>query len=473
MKISNFQFSIKGFTFIDVLVGTALMLIIFLGISGAYQLGLKVVSQSKARISATALANQRVEEIRNLSYKEVGTTPHSVDEPEGSLPKTETISRNNIEHTVETTIKYINDCFDGPRSAECPEAPEIDDCVKDYKRAKVKVSWTTPFEGEVNLVTDVAPRNLNQEVEECTGAAAGVISVLVFNAEGTLVSSPLIEIIDPDTGNTLTAAQPVTGKYNFVLSPTTYKVEITKSGYSSNQTHQENDTYDGKTIAEPIKSHPSVYEGKLTEIGFSIDEVSSMTVQARGTKGRGYPPLHNVTFKMEGAKTVGNDSEGMPIYKYSQSHTTNGPGEINLSNLEWDSYSFYVDSPDYELIGIESPPGVETSQPIDIFPASSQEVRLILKAENTLLVKVQDVLTTEPIFMASVRLSYSGLEYQYDQTQPTNEEGETFFLPLEEVIYDLEVRAGGYETYTGQVSVSGDTTFENNPDANILLNLLP
>ena len=76
MKISNFQFSIKGFTFIDVLVGTALMLIIFLGISGAYQLGLKVVSQSKARISATALANQRVEEIRNLSYKEVGTTPH-------------------------------------------------------------------------------------------------------------------------------------------------------------------------------------------------------------------------------------------------------------------------------------------------------------------------------------------------------------------------------------------------------------
>jgi len=459
----------KGFTLIDVIVGTALMLIIFLGIFGAYQLGLKVVSQSRTRITATAIANQKIEEIRNLSYKEVGTTPHLVDEPEGDIPQSKTVSQNNINYTVETTIKYINDCFDGPRSAECPEAPEVDDCVKDYKRTKVKVSWATPFEGEVDLITDVAPENLNQEVEECTGAAAGVLSVSVFDAEGKPVPLPLIAIIDPDTGNTLTTAQPATGEYNFVLSSTTYKVEITKSGYSSNQTYREGDIYNGKTIAEPVKSHPSVYEGKLTEVGFSIDRVSSMSVQTRGTKGQGYPVIHNVTFKMEGAKTVGNDGQGAPIYKYSQISTTNGPGEINISNLEWDSYSFYVNSPDYDLIDIESPPGTATTQPIDLLPNSTKEVRLILKAENTLLVRVQDVSTTLPIFGASVRLSYNSLEYQYDETQPTDEEGKTFFIPLEEVTYDLEVRADGYNIYTGTVLVSGDTTPENNPNANILL----
>ena len=460
MKISIFHFpsSPKGLTFIDIIVGTALMLIIFLGIFGTYQLGLKVVSQSKARIIATTLANQKIEEIRNLSYKEVGTTPHLADEPEGSLPKIETISQNNIEYTVETTIKYISDCFDGPQSAECPEAPEVDDCVKDYKRAKIKVSWATPFEGEVDFITDVAPDNLNQEVEECTGAVAGVLSVSVFDAEGNPVSLPLITIIDPDTGNTLTTDQPPAGKYNFVLPPATYKVKITKSGYSSDQTYREGDIYNGKTITEPVKSHPSVYEGKLTEVGFSIDKVSLMSVQTRGTKGQGYPVIHNVTFKMEGAKRVGKDEQGAPIYKYSQNLTTNGPGEINISNLEWDSYSFYVNSSDYDLIDIESPPGTATTQPIDLLPNSTKEVRLILKAENTLLVRVQDASTTLPIFGASVRLSYNNLEYQYDETQPTNEEGKTFFIPLEEVIYDLEVRADGYNIYTGQVSVSGDKT---------------
>ena len=39
----------SGFTLIDVIVGVSLTLIVFSGIFGAYQLGIKVVSQSKAR----------------------------------------------------------------------------------------------------------------------------------------------------------------------------------------------------------------------------------------------------------------------------------------------------------------------------------------------------------------------------------------------------------------------------------------
>jgi len=461
---TQLSISKKGLTFIDVLVGISLMLIIFLGIFGAYWLSLKVVSQSKARIAATAIANQKIEQIRNLPYKKVGTNPRAIDEPIGDIPQTESISQNNTNFAVETTIKYVSDCFDGPRSAECPAAPETDDCVKDYKRAKVKVSWERPFKGEVSLVTDVAPRNLNQEKEECTGAAAGVLSVSVFNALGENVPSPLIEIIDPQTGNTLTTAQPPSGKYNFVLSPATYKVKITKSGYSSDQSYQAGEVYNGKTITEPVKSHPAVYEGKLTEVGFSIDLLGSLTVQARGTKGQGYPPIHNTIFKMEGVKTVGNDSQGDPIYKYSQNHTTNGPAKIDLSNLEWDSYSFYVDSPDYELIGIESPPETEATQPIDLLPGESKEMRLILKAENTLLVTVKDSVTLNPIFAASVRLFNLGLGY--DQIQPTDKAGQTFFIPLQATTYNLEIQADGYQIYIEEnMWISGDAT--------LTINLIP
>ena len=437
------------------------MLIVFLGIFGAYQLSLKVVSQSKARIAATAIANQKIEQIRNLPYKKVGTDPRAIDEPIGDIPKTESVLQNNTNFAVETTIKYVSDCFDGPRSADCPAASETDDCVKDYKRAEVKVSWERPFRGEVSLLTDVAPRNLNQEKKECTGAAAGVLSVSVFDALGQAVSSPLIEIIDPLTGSTLTANQPSNGKYNFVLSPANYKVKVTKSGYSSDQSYQSGDIYNGTTITEPVKSHPAVYEGRLTEVGFSIDGLSLMTIQARGTGEQGYPLIHNVIFEMEGAKLVGRDGAGKSIYKYSQSHAANGSAQIELSNLEWDSYSFYVDSPDYELIGIEFPPGTEAEQPVGLFPAENKEARLILKAENTLLATVKDSATSNPVFAASVRLFNIGLGY--DQIQPTDEEGETLFLPLQESAYNLEVQADGYQTYTEEnVWISGDVALTVN-----------
>jgi len=445
----------KGFTFIDVLVGISLILIVFLGIFGAYRLGLKVISQSKNRITATALANQQMEIIRNLPYKEVGTTPHAIDEPAGDIPQLTYITQNNTEYSIETTIIYINDCFDGPQSSQCPTAPVIDDCVRDYKRVTVSVSWGTPQKGEVVFNTDISPKNLNQEQEECTAQAAGVLSVSVFDALGVPVPFPLIEVLSSSTGSTLASYTPSSGQHDFVLVPDTYKIKITKSGYSTTQTYQEGDIYNGKIIIEPAKSHPAVYAGRLTEIGFSIDALGLMTVQTRGTKGQGYPPIHNATFKMEGAKTVGNDGAGQPIYKYSQNHTVNGPAQITISSLEWDSYLFYVDSPDYHLIDIESPPGTTTTQPVDLLPGETKELRLILKAENTLLVEVKDASSTQPIFGAEVKLSNDILGY--DEIRPTDENGETLFIPLKEDNYNLTVEAPKYASSTSVVAVSGDT----------------
>ena len=446
----------RGFTFIDILVGTSIVLVVFLGIFGAYQLGLKVVGQAKARITATALASQKIEMIKNLPYKEIGTTPHSLDEPAGEIPQTETIMRNNIDYNVETEIIYINDCFDGPQSSECPSAPLTDDCPRDYKRAKVQVSWSTPSQGELFLLTDIMPRNLNQEEEECTGQAAGVLSVSVFDALGQPVIVPLIELADPETGTFLTSSQPFSGKHDFVLAPGDYKITVSKVNYSSSQTYQAGDIYQGKIIAEPLKAHASVYEGRLTETGFSIDALGDMAVEVRGTKAQGYPPIHNATFKMEGVKTVGNDGTGKPIYKYSQNQTTNGAAQITVNNLEWDSYSFYVDSPDYHLIGIEFPVGTTTTQPVDLLPGESKEVRLILKAENTFLATVKDASTTEPVFGAGLRLFNFDLDY--DEIQPTDREGKTLFIPLQEAAYSYEVQKEDYQTLFGEIWVSGDAT---------------
>jgi len=56
----------KAFSLIEAIIGISLMLIVFLGIFGVFQLALKVVAQSKARVTAISIANQKIEDIRNM-----------------------------------------------------------------------------------------------------------------------------------------------------------------------------------------------------------------------------------------------------------------------------------------------------------------------------------------------------------------------------------------------------------------------
>ena len=432
----------KGFSLIEVLVGVSLTLIVFLGIFGAYQLGLKAIIQSRNKIVATAIANGEIEKIRNLSYGSVGVVNSF---PSGILLASSVKQQNNSNYTIERRVDYVIDVSDGI-------AVPDDECPNDYKRAEIKVSWSGRFSGEVILTTDIAPLSLAEECSE-TG---GVLKVSVFNAVGLMVPSPLIEVKDPITLQTLKSATPVSGEHYFSLEPTTYKIVVSKTGYSTEQTYGSGEIYNSKTIITPENPHPIVFGGQLTENSFSIDGLSSMTIQTRGTKGQGYPIVHNVTFTLTGAKRVGLDANENPIYKYSQAHITNGPGQVEISNLEWDLCSFSVFTPGLDLVGIESPPEIETTQPVGLAPNTSLSVRLIVKAENSLLVTVQDITTGEPIFSASVRLSNTGLGY--DTTQYTGENGRTYFIPLEPATYNLEIQAPGYAILTTQTFVSGDTT---------------
>jgi hypothetical protein len=83
-------------------------------------------------------------------------------------------------------------------------------------------------------------------------------------------------------------------------------------------------------------------------------------------------------------------------------------------------------------------------------------VDLYLEAENSLLVTVQDSETLEPIFSAAVRLY--NLNLGYDVLQYTDEDGQTYFIPLDLATYNLEITAPGYSDFASTVSVSGDET---------------
>jgi len=284
-KIDTRRLKGSGFTLVETLIGLSLTLIVFLGIFGAYQLGIKVMGQSKARVGAIALADKQMETIRNLAYADVGTYSCRPEYPNCDFSQPDTIVQgypfgkvkdsyqsvlNNVSYTISTKIDYAVDEFDGI-------AEPTDDCPNDYKKVKVAVSWGGKFSGEADFDTIIAPKSEQAECEE-TG---GVLKVTVFDAIGQLVLFPSITITNVHTG-LIKTAQPDNGVAYITLPPDTsaYKIEVTKSGYSSERTYAVGEVYNGQTIKTPTKPNVTLIEGKLIETSFSIDKVSLLSVSS-------------------------------------------------------------------------------------------------------------------------------------------------------------------------------------------------
>ena len=170
--------------------------------------------------------------------------------------------------------------------------------------------------------------------------------------------------------------------------------------------------------------------------------------------------IGNVSFNLQGNKTIGTDADEEPIYKYSANFTTNSLGQLDIPDLEWDAYDFTINPMENLDLVSTDPVSDPLGQDIDLLPLANQPVSLFLEAENSLLAMVRDSETLEPIFSAQVKLFSNGLGY--DQTQFTDEQGQTLFIPLQIGNYNIEVQADGYGSYSGTVSVSGDKTMTVN-----------
>ncbi len=248
----------KGFSLIEVLVGIFLALIVFLAVFAGYQLILKVVGQNRSRVAATSLASAELEKIRNLSYESIGVVG---DYPDGVLEAETVKNLNGEDFTILRRVDFIVDEADGLESPE-------DDCPNDYKKAYIKVSWTGSFDGEVEMSTDIAPENIIQECAQ----VGGIFSVSVFDAQGLMVSNPLIEIKNIQTGDIIKTATPTEGTHLFSLPAETYRVEVSKTGYNSSR------TYSVEEVTTPERPDLIVIEGRVTERSFPIDKISSLSV---------------------------------------------------------------------------------------------------------------------------------------------------------------------------------------------------
>ncbi len=379
----------KGFSLLEVLVATAIFLLFALGIYGSIHLVFKIVYMSRLRILETALLSEQLEVARNLSYDNVGII-NGV--PSGVLPHTTSTVRNGMQFNLITTVRNIDDPFDGT-AAGTPR----DTSPADYKLVEISaICNNCEQQTPVILSTMVAPKNLE-------GASVnGSLFITVFDANGLPVAGANVDVTNTSRSpNTIISDTTNNdGLVAIVDTPTgtiSYNIRVSKAGYSSDYT-----VSSSVSVPNPVKPPSTVASQTVTELSFGIDQLSSINLNTVDTN---CAVLANQAFSIWGEKIIGTNPT---VYKYSKNLTTNGSGNYNFGSMEWDKYHVTVS-------GAQDIAGSIPMIPLNLTPGLSQNFTLILKAHatNSLLVQVKDAGTGLPLSNATVHLY---IPSGYDET---------------------------------------------------------
>jgi type II secretory pathway pseudopilin PulG len=128
-----------GFSIVEAIVGVAVFALVSIGVYGSFLQIFDISKLAHVKILAVALANEQYEIIRNLPYSDVGITGGI---PDGVLPHVNTVTRDGVNFSVTTTIRNIDDAFDG----KIDTTPK-DLSPADYKLVEVVVGWGGTTEG--------------------------------------------------------------------------------------------------------------------------------------------------------------------------------------------------------------------------------------------------------------------------------------------------------------------------------------
>lgn len=435
---------LKGFTLIETLVFLFLFSLISVVFYQAYAVGTRTIIETKNRLGATALANQKMEIIRSIAYSDIGTTTGI---PSGTLAENETISVNTIRYSVHAYVGSVDDPFDGTLGG----SPN-DVVPNDYKRVRLTVSWGTGgADQQVVIFGRFSPNGIE------TPAGGGILSVNVLDASGSGVSGASVRIRNPSESVDLTATSDLTGNVTSVGAPAgsqNYELTVSKSGYYGAQTYAPTASF------TPIDIHASVVDNALNQTTIVMDQYADIGIHSVDPFGTDVP---NVGMAIKGGRLFGTDTALSPpeIYSFSDSITTGSSGEEDIQDQSYGTYTVSSVSKSGFTFYKLSPDGPAYNQ-FSALAGVNNAVAVVMldDAVSSLWVKVNDQSDPPgPVSGASVHLSES--ISGYDATVTTDAFGYAFFptaLPaLVAGTYDLGVSATGFVTETGTVAIGGSS----------------
>ncbi len=373
----------SGLTLIESLVAVVVFLIISVAVYQAFIVVLKAVAASRTKLTATVLASEQFEIMRNLPYEDVGTVNGL---PVGILLPAQTLERDGRLFTITTVIRSVDDPFDGVIGGEPNDLSPAD-----YKLASVDIACDACKNFQtMRFTTMVAPRSLE------TTSNNGALFVKVIDAAGQPIAGAAVHIENNLASPAISVSDTTnaSGVLQIVDAPPgveAYEIEITKVGHTSDQTYPSG----ALENPNPLKPHATVAVQQVTQVTFIIDQVSTVSVASRTETCAVVP---NVDFTLMGTRLIGTNPD---VYKYDSAHVTNGSGTLSLNGLEWDTYNVSVTDALYDIAGMIP------IMPLALNPGASQDISFILTAKNpqSLLVTVRDAASSLPLSGATVRLT--------------------------------------------------------------------
>jgi prepilin-type N-terminal cleavage/methylation domain-containing protein len=254
----------RGFSLIELLIVAAVISLFFGGLFTTVQTSLRLISDTRARLSALTVASDHLEYIRSLSYDAVGTVSGL---PPGLIPQVSTTSLNQIAFTRRTLIEYVDDPADGSGAADS------NSITTDFKRVKVEVSWTRQgVTDSVVLISNIIPRSIE------TSVGGGTIRVNVTDANILPLAGMTVRLLNTSGTTTVdvTRSTDATGVALFGGAPAqaNYQVFVSEPGYSSAQTYVAT-----TSLPNPSALPLSVTEANVTTVNFQIDRISTLGLE--------------------------------------------------------------------------------------------------------------------------------------------------------------------------------------------------
>ena len=269
----------SGFSFVEAIIVASLSVLIFGALFSSFQYTLQLINNSRAKLSALSVANDRMEYFRSLPYDDVGTISGI---PNGTIPQNSTTSLNGIEFAERVLVEYVDDPADGQDTATTSDSNAI---PSDYKRIKVEYTWTIGnATSSISLISNVVPRSVE------TTAGGGTVRINVIDADSLFLPGASVRLLNDTTTSTIdvTRLTDSSGAALFSGAPAAsgYQVFVTAniSGeqYSTAQTYQATSSNPNPTVA-PF----AVLEADVSTLTFQIGELSDLDIVSYADLGEG------------------------------------------------------------------------------------------------------------------------------------------------------------------------------------------
>jgi hypothetical protein len=437
----------KGFLLIEGLTVLFIFALVTVTFYSVFSIGIRYIQDAKNRLGALAIANEKIEIIRNLQYDSIGTDEGAI---EGDIPQDQDVLENTRQYHIHTDVSYIDDPYDGLAYSDTA-------WFEDYKRVTITVSWINGGGmEEVELISRFVPPG-----KEVPHIGDGILSINIFSDQpgGVGIPSSRVDIYNPDTGIDTFGTTDSTGNVTFMGSRVSdsiqkYQLTVTKNGYETVHTMSPYPT----TAYEPIDVHASVVTGSMNVKNLVQNELASIKISSVNHLDE---PIAGVSFDLVGGRRLGTDITTLPvtpIYNFNENGTTDSAGEKLYSSISPGEYTFALTGSalsDYEIISMNPP------TPFSLLSSDGTlnvSLKLADKDVTSFLITVLDVSNDAPIAGAKVKLTNSSLNYEKELDAAGD--GRVFFPdssdPLLPETYHVKITASEFSDSEFDITINAN-----------------